>query len=34
MARVKRLEPAGAPTWIHNNIIRRHEHLPIRLVAA
>ncbi|MGZ4584251.1 MAG: cytochrome P450 [Mycobacterium sp.] len=32
--RVDRLEPAGPPKWALNNIIRRHERLPLRLVAA
>lgn len=32
--RVDHLAPAGTPTWVHNNIIRRHEHLPLQLVAA
>jgi hypothetical protein len=32
--RVERIELAGAPTWAVNNIIRRHERLPIKLVGA
>lgn len=32
--RVDRLEIAGPPKWALNNIIRRHERLPLRLVAA
>jgi cytochrome P450 len=32
--RVQRIELAGPPTWAINNIIRRHDHLPITLVAA
>ena len=30
--RVERIELAGSPTWAINNIIRRHERLPIKLV--
>ncbi|SDZ95958.1 MULTISPECIES: cytochrome P450 [unclassified Mycobacterium] len=33
-ARVQRIELAGTPVWAINNIIHRHEHLPIRLIAA
>lgn len=29
--RVDNIEVTGAPTWAVNNIIRRHEHLPLRL---
>lgn len=29
--RVENIEVTGAPTWAVNNIIRRHEHLPLRL---
>lgn len=32
--RVERIEVTGEPTWGINNIIHRHEQLPIRLVAA
>jgi cytochrome P450 len=32
--RVERIEGAGAPTWAVNNIIHRHERLPLRLIAA
>lgn len=32
--RVERIEVVGEPTWAVNNVIHRHEHLPIRLVAA
>jgi cytochrome P450 len=32
--RVDRIELAGQPTWAINNIIRRHEHLPLKLIAA
>lgn len=30
--RVQRIEVTGPPRWAINNIIRRHEHLPIRLI--
>ncbi|MCF6390955.1 cytochrome P450 [Mycobacterium sp. MBM] len=32
--RVERIEVAAEPRWGINNIIRRHDHLPIRLIAA
>jgi cytochrome P450 len=32
--RVDRIELTSPPTWAINNIIRRHEHLPLKLVAA
>jgi cytochrome P450 len=32
--RVDRIEPTSAPTWAVNNIIRRHERLPLKLIAA
>jgi cytochrome P450 len=32
--RVERIELSGSPTWALNNIIRRHERLPLRLIAA
>ncbi|MBY0288070.1 MAG: cytochrome P450 [Mycobacteriaceae bacterium] len=32
--RVERIELSGPPTWALNNIIRRHERLPLRLIAA
>lgn len=32
LERVDRFEPAGQPTWAVNNIIRRPERLPVRLV--
>jgi cytochrome P450 len=32
--RVQRIELTAPPTWAVNNIIRRHERLPLRLVAA
>jgi cytochrome P450 len=33
-ARVARIELAGTPIWAVNNIIRRHERLPLRLIPA
>ena len=33
-ARVERLELTGRPQWALNNIIRRYEHIPLRLVPA
>ncbi|AGB22737.1 cytochrome P450 [Mycobacterium sp. JS623] len=32
--RVDRIEVSGTPTWAINNIIHRHEHLPLKLIAA
>ena len=32
--RVDRIELTSPPTWVINNIIRRHEHLPLKLIAA
>lgn len=32
--RVDRIELTGTPTWAINNVIRRHERLPIKLVGA
>ncbi len=32
--RVDRIELTAEPTWAINNIIRRHEHLPVKLVPA
>jgi len=32
--RVDRIELAGPPTWAVNNIIRRHESLPLKLIPA
>jgi cytochrome P450 len=32
--RVDRIESTGPPTWAINNIIRRHERLPLKLIAA
>jgi cytochrome P450 len=32
--RVQRIEIAGEPTWALNNIIHRHQHLPLRLTPA
>jgi hypothetical protein len=34
LERVERIEIAAEPTWGINNIIHRHDHLPIRLIAA
>lgn len=34
LERVDRIEVTGAPKWAINNIIRRHEALPLKLVAA
>jgi cytochrome P450 len=34
LERVDRIEPAGHPIWAVNNIIRRHRHLPVKLIAA
>jgi cytochrome P450 len=33
VSRVERIEPTGPPTWAVNNVIRRHDHLPLRLIA-
>ncbi|KWX23638.1 monooxygenase [Mycolicibacterium wolinskyi] len=32
--RVDRIEIAAEPTWAVNNVIHRHEHLPVRLIPA
>jgi hypothetical protein len=32
--RVERIEVTGEPTWAINNIIRRHDRLPIKFFAA
>ena len=32
--RVDRIELTGTPTWAINNIIRRHEHLPLKLIGS
>jgi len=32
--RVERIELSGTPTWAINNIIRRHERLPLKLMAS
>jgi len=32
--RVDRIEVTGTPTWAINNIIHRHERLPLKLIAA
>jgi cytochrome P450 len=34
MKQVDRIEAAGSPTWAINNIIRRHEKLPLKLIPA
>ena len=34
IARVDRIELTGSPKWLQNNIIRRYERLPLRLVPA
>lgn len=34
VARVGRIEVTASPTWAINNIIRRHERLPLKLIAA
>jgi cytochrome P450 len=34
IARVDRIELTGSPKWALNNIIRRHERLPLRLVTS
>jgi hypothetical protein len=34
LERVDRIEVTGAPVWAINNIIHRHEHLPLKLVPA
>jgi cytochrome P450 len=31
---VERIEISAEPTWVVNNIIHRHAHLPVRLIAA
>jgi hypothetical protein len=32
LERVERIELVGSPTWAINNIIRRHERLPLKLI--
>jgi cytochrome P450 len=32
--RVDRIEVTGSPTWAVNNIIHRHDRLPLKLIAA
>jgi len=32
--RIDRIEVTGTPTWAINNIIHRHERLPLKLIAA
>jgi cytochrome P450 len=34
VTRVDRIELTAPPTWAINNIIRRHERLPLKLIAA
>jgi cytochrome P450 len=34
LERVDRIEVTGEPTWAVNNIIRRHRHLPVKLIPA
>ncbi|GAC1398483.1 MAG: cytochrome P450 [Mycobacterium sp.] len=34
VSRVERIVPTGPPTWAVNNIIRRHDYLPLSLTAA
>jgi cytochrome P450 len=34
LERVDRIELTGSPIWAINNIIHRHEHLPLKLIAA
>jgi hypothetical protein len=34
LQRVERIELAGTPTWAINNIIRRHERLPLKLIGS
>ena len=34
LERVDRIELTGTPTWAVNNIIRRYERLPLKLIAA
>jgi cytochrome P450 len=34
LERVDRIEVTGSPTWAVNNIIHRHEHLPLKLIPA
>jgi hypothetical protein len=33
LSQVDRIEAIGPPKWARNNIIRRHEQLPLRLTA-
>jgi cytochrome P450 len=32
LERVERVELTDRPTWAVNNVIRRHERLPVRLI--
>jgi cytochrome P450 len=34
LERVDRIEVSGSPTWAINNVIRRHERLPLKLIPA
>jgi hypothetical protein len=34
LEQVERIELTPSPTWATNNIIRRHEHLPVKLIPA
>ena len=34
LERVDRIEVSAPPTWAINNIIRRHEQLPLKLIPA
>jgi cytochrome P450 len=34
LERVDRIEVTEQPSWAVNNIIRRHHHLPVKLIAA
>jgi cytochrome P450 len=34
LERVDRIEVTGSPVWAINNIIHRHERLPLKLIPA
>lgn len=34
LRRVERINVAGQPTWAKNNIIHRHDQLPLELIPA
>jgi cytochrome P450 len=34
LEQVDRIELTGSPKWATNNIIHRHEHLPVKLIPA